>query len=159
MNSIRQSVWSAQLNLKWKRSPDARLKLKGQRQEARGPHTGTGPTQQWSHISPKKVEHLTETAKYFYLFEDKGHNRNVTGAEGEQYECQWIGLDVPRVQGLGLTGRGQSLGNFHMFTWWVLRLSTGWCLPRILSNWGRKAITRDHTHHFSQAGISPLLPL
>ena len=102
---------------------------------------------------------LTERAKYFYLFEDEGHNRNVTGAEGEQYECQWSGLDVPRVRGLGLTGRGQSLGNFHMFTWWVLRLSTGWCLPRILSNWGRKAITRDHTHHFSQAGISPLLPL
>ena len=31
---------------------------------------------------------LTERAKYYYLFEDEGHNRNVTGAEGEQYECQ-----------------------------------------------------------------------
>ena len=31
---------------------------------------------------------LTERANYFYLFEDEGHNRNVTGAEGEQYECQ-----------------------------------------------------------------------
>ena len=31
---------------------------------------------------------LTKRAKYFYPFEDKGHNRNVTSAEGEQYECQ-----------------------------------------------------------------------
>ena len=31
---------------------------------------------------------LTERANYFYLFEDEGHNRNVAGAEGVQYECQ-----------------------------------------------------------------------
>ena len=56
---------------------------------------------------------LTERAKCSYLFEDKGYTRNVTGAEGERYECQWSGLDVPRVRGLGLTGRGQSfVGQF-----------------------------------------------
>ena len=31
---------------------------------------------------------LTETAKYFYPFEDKGHNRNVTLVQREQYGCQ-----------------------------------------------------------------------
>ena len=84
MNSIRQGLISA-VEFKMKEKSRCSSEVGGKRPTHRyWPNSAVE-----SYFTQESgTSDLTERAKYYYLFEDEGHNRNVAGAEGVQYECQ-----------------------------------------------------------------------